>query len=271
MKRSFLPRAAVAAAATVAIALVGASARAAVITWQTPTTSSAPTDVSTAGTLVSAYALGTASNQKVNGVTFAGTTSGFPYGGAATITLPDGDTVFATGTNSKVQDNGGGTFGPTTGNFATGSTYRTLLSSVFYNGNSTDALVLTLNSLTVGHSYLFQTWVNDSRQGADGLTIKVYDGNGNSAILAANSATSKLTPGGTPGQYVIGTFTADATSQVVNYIYNSSPYTNYTETLANAFQLRDLGSVITPEPATLGLLGLGGLGLLLLGKRRKTA
>ena len=258
MKRSLLPRAAVPAAAAVAIALVGASARAAVIIWQTPTAESTASDVSTTGTLVSAFALGNtgSSDVSVNSVSFV------PSGQVSyhtSLTLPGTtDTISATPSGADLSNNGGNSPG------LSGS-YNTLLSNRVYNSNSTSALVLTLNSLTVGHNYLFQTWVNDSRPGVNALKLTVADGNGNSAILAANTNGTA----GTPGQYVIGTFTADATgSQVIDYKYYSG---SYSETLANAFQLRDLGSVITPEPATLGLLGLGGLGLLLLGKRRKTA
>ena len=49
--------------------------------------------------------------------------------------------------------------------------------------------------------------------------------------------------------------------------FNSPGYLGNISTVANVFP----GPITTPEPTTLGLLGVGGLGLLLIGRRRKMA
>ncbi|MDB4409051.1 PEP-CTERM sorting domain-containing protein, partial [Akkermansiaceae bacterium] len=76
------------------------------------------------------------------------------------------------------------------------------------------------------------------------------------------------------GDYLIGTFTADAASQTFrmgatragNYVdgqaYDNS---NGGQAQINALQVRDLG--VVPEPSSTALLGLGGLALIL--RRRK--
>ena len=52
---------------------------------------------------------------------------------------------------------------------------------------------------------------------------------------------------------------------------NSSPETTGNGTFDNISITGTAVGTTVPEPASLGLLSLGGLGLLLLGKRRKTA
>ena len=66
-------------------------------------------------------------------------------------------------------------------------------------------------------------------------------------------------PAGSVGQFVIGTFTADSTSQVISF-----PDLPSYENLVTAYQLRDV--TVVPEPST-GLLLLGGLGTLWVGRR----
>ncbi len=103
---------------------------------------------------------------------------------------------------------------------------------------------------------------------------------GSGTAHAADTITITLDTGvggTTKGKYTItdslGLFTSTGT-------LSSSVYTNYiggvfiggTSGANGKFTSLTLsGSVLVPEPASIGLLGLGGLGLLLLGKRRKTA
>ena len=109
-----------------------------------------------------------------------------------------------------------------------------------------DLYTITIDNLTVGQDYLVQIWTANGW--SDAQEIVTYDdGNGSTVALAAN-----------PGHFTIGTFTADATSQ------------SFTETTANpgddnpffnGVQIRAI-----PEPASLGMIGLGA-GLLLACRR----
>jgi hypothetical protein len=76
----------------------------------------------------------------------------------------------------------------------------------------------------------------------------------NSVVLSSNTTD---TDGGV-GQFAIGTFTADATSEAITFsgVSGVSP-------VLNGLQLRDLGPAPVPEPTTVALfaVGLGGLAL----------
>ena len=99
---------------------------------------------------------------------------------------------------------------------------------------------ITLSGLTNGTQYQIQFFADST-----GSNTQTISGSG-----SMNSLT---------GKYVTGTFTADATSQVLTVAYTGS--TNFA--VANALTVG-----VVPEPATLALLGLGGLGVLLRRKRR---
>ena len=244
---SVVVRTTIAGAALAAAACVGlaGTASASVVTWGSPTDVSGNADVSTAGTLVSAYNFyGTTPvvSPVVNGVTFTGLD--LPAN-QAKITF-GGDTLASTASMSSYANYGAPS------NFS--SEYQTLLTSAFYSAGTADPFTLTLNNLTPGANYNFEVWVNDARSLATDRAETVSSGN--SVSLAFNTGTLGA------GQFVLGTFTADSTAQqVITFTGNSN-----TGAQINGFQLR---VVPVPEPATLGLVAVGGLGLLLLGKRRR--
>lgn len=226
--------------------------QAGLVTWQTPVTISGDADVSTQGTLERAYNMGGPATT-VNGVVFArfaqNGQDGFDSGTYRTWTV--GSTTLGDG--SKLL------YDPTSrGNEAApfsglGATYQTLLSSANYNASddwsTISPLVLTLTGLTVGQKYLFQSWTNDSDLSDWGRSQNVQSGGATSDTVDFNTTDID----GGVGQYLIGTFTADATSQVITYIGLDE---NVHCAEVGAFQLRSI-----PEPASLGLLALGGLAL----------
>jgi hypothetical protein len=200
-----------------AFALSFSSASAATITWGAATLISGDSDVVTSGTLVTAADIGTTGvDPTVNGVTF---------GGTATQGL-SGGTASATGFGTA-----GGTFG------ALSDDYKELLQSGVF---SFSTMTLTLNGLTIGHNYVFQTWMNDATVAGNGRTGNVVAGN--SVTLDYNNTNAV----GGVGQFVVGTFIADANSQAITY--SGGSLLNQ----VNAYQLRDL--TIVPEPSSFILL-----------------
>ena len=218
----------------VAATTMAQQAGATLVTWDTPTQISngatADLDVSTAGTLHSAVNISSAAAAVVNGVTFAvGTGTSFDSGN---VTLVMGGANF----------NFGG-LGTSTGN----TDYDALLGPT---RASVDPGVLTFNNLTDGQEYQVQLWANDSRfiPTLYGRTTTVQDPDGGSLVTLLQN------DGGTSpnlGQYVIGTFTAGGTTQVINIDGSVGP--NIT-----AVQIR---VAAVPEPSSFGfglvVLGLG--------------
>ena len=217
------------------------SADAATITWGSATTISGTTDVNTEGTLFAASSFGS-NSVTVNGVTFdawspvpsgtAGVTSG-------NFTLLQPDTGFAI-------LNAFGSSAPPFSGLPT--EYQNLLSDSIYSfgpGSST----VTVSGLTNGQEYSIQFWANDSRaaisatQTVDGNTLDVNTTNADGGV----------------GQWISGTFTADGTSQNFNVSSGSNNY-------YSAIQVRAV-----PEPSSLAGLGVVGIGLAAVIRRRLRA
>lgn len=187
-----------------------------------------PADVSLSGTLVKAYSFGAAGTLQINGVSFA------DFDSQAL------DTKTGLG---NVQPNTYGTNGQS-------GDYATMMSNGDWNDGGSSSI--TLNGLTSGHSYILQTWVNDSRL-CCGDRTNIYSGDapGTDGVALFDGATNN-------GQYVIGTFVASGSSQILNIDLNPGSTNN---NQINGLQLRDTTNV--PEPVSLGFLGAGALGLLL--------
>jgi hypothetical protein len=240
----------------------GGRAGAGPITWLAPHGITGDTDVDTKGTLVAAFNLGNTgvmNTPPINGVLFVGlavtgtslTSGNFTF--AIVPTQLPGVGLVTTGFSSV---NG---ITSTNNPFASlSSSYQDLLSS-FTGGQALNGqglvqtFSLTMQGLTVGDTYEFEWWSNSAAPNATITTATA----GNSVTL---NATTSGVPGGV-GQFAIGTFTANATSEVITFT-GSAP--NLGDVL-NGFQLRDLTSVGTtpvPEPSTLALLGIGAVALL---------
>ena len=178
----------------VAVCIVAAltyGASAAVISWGTPRLISADTDVQANGVLVEALCFGAATT--VNGVPFSTGTALFPG-------LPNTYSGFASN--------------------ATGlsSAYQTLLGGGLWG--TTSPGTITLGSLYAGQTYQIQLWVNDSRSSGANRNETVTGST--NAVLTYNNTNAT----GGLGQYVIGTFTADAATQTITLQGNASTQIN---------------------------------------------
>jgi hypothetical protein len=251
-----------------AIGLGASTALAADIDWGVGAQNiSGDSDVSTYGTLVDAFSLSTVDSAAaitVNGVTFA------PYAfPALDFGIYSGQTSTSLG-NYSFSENAGLVDAYDTLGYGSGaitglsSSYSSLLSS---GGSSTyfTTLALTISGLTIGQTYQFQWWDNNSSfasSPADGITPGETTATaGNSVGLNANDGVNL----GSLGQFAIGTFTADATTQEIDF--DGDPGNDGSDPLINAFQLRDITSA--PEPSTWALAGIGGVSALVMFRRRK--
>ncbi len=194
----------------------GLVAKAASITWNTPVAIAGDVDVSTSGTLAYAYCWSGISTT-VNGVSFTGTTS--TSSGGANVAL------------SGFGNNNTSFTGSGSASFSTA--YQNMLTGADWNGSA--SATITFNNLTVGHAYFAQFWVGDWRS---------YNTSRNETIKG--SASDNITPtltyqvgGSGSGTYVIGSFTATATSQT----FTLTPGGSSPSVQINALQLRDLTSI----------------------------
>ncbi len=253
------------------IALVLASlSHGAVISWQTPVniSSNAATfeaSVANSGVFVSARNFGTDSDVTINGVTFTG--QGIAASGNVTVpaAFNNSSGVFSvtalggsSGTTTASYAGTAGAFAGTTGllDVSHQSLLRGFISGA---GGTPQSYTLTLQGLVAGNEYRIQLWASDSRVGGTApLTIGNRSGNlsdgtvGGATLLVDHNAPN--TEGGL-GQYVIGTFTADAATQSFTYTGATS---NSGYVAINAFSVHQI-----PEPsaALLGVLGLSFLAL----------
>jgi fibronectin-binding autotransporter adhesin len=204
-------------------ALLSASrlALAAQITFDAPVTVAGDTDVIATDSLRYAYTWSNVA-RSVNGVPFAATAINVGAVGGGTMTLAG--------------------FGATNGTVFTSTAnpfnalsvgYKALLVGATYSSVTTGTVgTVTLNNLTIGTGYRFQLWVGDPRAGGTAtrtMTIGSASAGSNSRLVDYNVGNV----GGGVGQYVVGNFTADATTQsfTVTAPSGSTPH-------INAFQLR---------------------------------
>ena len=228
-------------AATLAFATATTS-YAANVNWGAATNITGNSDVSTAGALISAFTFGgqfdTPVATTVNGTLFQPFNVVF---GNTSVTV--GNTTLAVSAASLT----GATVSAGAAPFSSlSAAYQNLLRTEV-NSATLVPMRMTLSGLTVGQSYQFQWWCNDSLLGGSATSTTATAGN--SVLLNSNTPNAL----GGLGQFAIGIFTADATTQQIVFTNSSNP------TCVNAAQLRLLPASAVPEPgsALAGLLALG--------------
>jgi hypothetical protein len=191
------------------------------ITWGPATDIAGDSDVVNMGALVYAYEWSLTASI-VNGVSFTVSSS-----------ISGGEGILAPG----FFDVGSSYFTSSSTPFsALSSEYSNILVGAVYitTGNPLSVPV-TLANLTVGRKYVVQVWVNDPRGPENARSETITSPGGNTITL--HFSTNTLSNPGGPGQYTVGTFTADATNQMFTLMGN--PVDNVTQ--MNAVQVRDVG------------------------------
>lgn len=256
-----------AAMAAALMACSPAVVSAATISWGSGTSFTGDSDVSTSGVKVFAINGGGSAPVTINGVEFQDTAgSGTSAGG---YTIGDFYTKLGNANAEGTFDpNGTPSGGAGTGPYdALSSDYQGFVSSALWAGNPDSALpaetdTVTMSNLTVGHDYQIQFWTYDGRNGRSGFYAEL-DGDASNPVLLNDDAGSNGADG--IGQYVIGTFTADATTQSYSHQgFLTNGDVNQGRIQINAIQLRNL---TIPEPTSMALLAVGCLAIL--GGRRK--
>lgn len=250
--------------------LSSATLHAATITnWTVSTITGDVADVSTSGTADRAYNFNAAAGTvDINGVTFENVPGFASVGSQAT---PGSHAVSGAHTFIPLPGSESSTVigNTTTGTLpasVTSTAYQSLLGGDIRSGGANqvdtaapngNAWRLTLESLSIGTTYQIQLWFNDSRSTTgNGRTGNILTGAGNVAIdyNTTNAA-------GGLGQYAVATFTADGTTQDIDF--RASTDENVAAML-NGYQLR-----IVPEPSGILLAGIGMMALA--GRRRRMA
>jgi len=197
--------------------MLSASASAGVITWGAPQDTSGPSDVSTNGTLHESLNL--TSDGAVPGTT---TVNGVTFTWDNTIMGLTGGTGLLAGSTTGDAD------------------YDALLDSLDHGACDGCPWTIQVGGglLASGSDYEIQLWYTDNRGFADSFTQIYDDGNGNTVTLDSNN--NGL------GQFVLGTFTADDTTQNLAISGGLPPG----EPHLNAFQVRFLsGTPLVPGDA----------------------
>jgi hypothetical protein len=243
-------------AAAASLTLAAGPVVAATISWGEAMNISGDTDVDTTGTLVRAFSLNGAGTM-VNTVSFEAFTAPSQFLDPATTTATVGNFTLS-GDYFYGSDNITSANAPFT---TLSSVYQSLLGSAAIT--IADA-TLVMGGLTVGQSYEFEVWANDSAEtfeGGYGLSVS----SGDSAVFLQSGYDAGVDPtqcyytgvchyDGQLGQFAIGTFVADADTQTVDFSPGEVG-------VINGFQLRQLATQV-PEPGTLPLAGLAGLAML---------
>jgi hypothetical protein len=207
------------------------------IAWSSPSTIAADTDVSTAGSLVYAYNIGgtLVNPTTINGVTF----SAFPIVDGGTSTTSGSLTV--QGFNNEPMSTAGGT-GSGNAPFANlSANYQSMLGDAVQKSSGTiHFLDLTLLNLTVGQTYSLQVWTNNSNPVVQSASLWDFFGD---HVQGLDINTTDAIGG--VGQYLFGTFTADAATEPF-FVHGEG--TASVNGIINGLQLRAV-----PEPATIGL------------------
>ena len=194
-----------------AVCLVGISlatalpAIAAPITWGAPTDNTGElTDFSTNGTFHEGYS-----------------------GDNVDITVDPGGLNLTFVSSSNL---GNGVFGNADPALRTNADYDALLQNATWSGGDTQIELGTQLPLAVGVEYEVQIWLADTRGCCQNRQKTYGDGNGNQVVLNSGNGD------GTDTDFVIGTFTADAATQVLTFTGGGATHPQY-----NAIMVRQIG------------------------------
>lgn len=197
----------------------------ATITWEPPALIASDTDPSTEGSLRYAYTL-SGKNQILNGVAFSNTV----YNGGAIAVLGNSDVYASVPTGGMGRN--ATTFGANIGTRLSQAYTNIICGAIYGPSMSNSTMTVSLRNLTPGRNYLVQLWVNDSRAGATTNRYETVTAGNTSGELHYNDTHAV----GGVGAYVIGHFTADAATQSMLLIGDSSAQ-------LNAIQVREKASL----------------------------
>jgi uncharacterized protein (TIGR03382 family) len=251
-------------AAAASLTLAAGPVVAATISWGEAMNISGDTDVDTTGTLVRAFSLNGAGTM-VNMVSFEAFAAPNQFLMTPTTTATVGDFTLS-GNLFFGDDDITSINAPFT---TLSSAYKSLLGSAAITiGDAT----LVMAGLTVGQTYEFEVWANDSAETFEGGYDLSASSPGDSAVFLKSGYDAGYAPpqpdcyfvnqchyDGKLGQFAIGTFVADADTQTVDFSPGEVG-------VINGFQLRRLATEV-PEPGTLPLAGLAGLAMLVSRRR----
>ena len=205
------------------ISLLCATASAATIEWEEARNVGADADVSTEGDLVCAYNENNV-DVTINGVLFKGANSvaWLPFASAK-----EHDIQLADFRTDGWRQN---TFCPSFTPSATLSQdYQHLLHGGVFRGAGT--ATVTLLGLQPGEEYLVQIWINDNRSNASPCDV----------VIGGSCTVNSHPTGATYGQFAIGRFRADSSSQNISLYSAVSPF-------FNSIQVRKLPSIAWGKP-----------------------
>lgn len=247
---------------TAVACLSGTFAFGAAIQWGAPQTISAESDVLTSGTLEFAYNIGGSgtAGATVNGVAFTPFVVDFSFSPVTNgqLTLSTFH-QFSQQSQTPIPLIGGTSNGSGSAPYAllTGA-YKSLLSTSVkaYSGiNEFLRLDANVSGLTIGRSYVIELWSNNSNSSTGLFSLDAPQ-----VIVDPNSTNAS----GGVGQFLSGTFIADAVTQSFSFSTNfSSAPIEF-----SAIQLR---SVAVPEMSTLALVSACALSLPVFTQRRRPA
>lgn len=225
--------------------LVLGRADAASVTWQSVRAVADMVDVDTNGTAVLAtYWSGVSGSNAINGVVFTDSGGNATTQNGVTATVAGNLSGYENGANVSLYGGFYSAWFQGQGAGPGGANYAAMLGCGVYGATGSAVITLSLSGLTAGHQYRVQFWEYDSRSSASGAgeTITGSGADTNPPTLQRrNAANVNAAYNDNGGTYVIGTFTANATTQTFTVTDASfGPQ-------INGFQLRDVtGMTVAP-------------------------